>query len=147
MHALRAIVRGHWQAAILAVALALCMRAILPAGYMISSATGADSSQILTLALCNADGSGAMTTQVSVPVDGHGVDSKGTQGGDKQQGKANPDCAYSSLSMAAMGGASAPLLALALAFLLALGVAPVRQLPFGQIAYLRPPLRGPPAMA
>ena len=146
MHALRAMIRGHWQAAILAVALALCMKALLPAGYMMSTVAGENSSQVLTLALCNAERGSMMSAQVILPAAAHAGDDKTAHDGD-HQGKANPACAYSSLSMAAMGGASAPLLALALAFILALGVAAVPNLPFGQIAYLRPPLRGPPAQA
>ncbi|MGC1470359.1 MAG: hypothetical protein WA793_13375, partial [Sphingorhabdus sp.] len=56
-------------------------------------------------------------------------------------------CAYSATSMAALGGADAPLLAIALLFILALGFAPVEPLQLQQTNHLRPPLRGPPALA
>ena len=45
------------------------------------------------------------------------------------------------------GAGDAALLALAFAFILVLGLAPVRHLAFQRNSYLRPPLRGPPAAA
>lgn len=141
MHTLRALLFGHRRIAILVVALALGMKALLPAGYMVSSAAEG-ASRVLTLALCHEGGDGAtVASSVAVPV------GKVAPDGHDSHAKADGQCPYSSLSMAAMGGASAPLLALALAFILALGLTPVRRLPFGPIPHLRPPLRGPPALA
>jgi len=56
-------------------------------------------------------------------------------------------CAFSPLAFAALGGADAPLLAIALAFILAFGFASTPPLRLARIAGLRPPLRGPPARA
>ncbi len=141
MHALRALLFGHRRIAILVMALALGMKALLPAGYMLSSAAES-ATGVLTLALCHEGGKGAtVASSVAVPA------GKAAQDGHDSHAKADGQCPYSSLSMAALGGASAPLLALALAFILALGLVPARRLPFGPIAHLRPPLRGPPAHA
>jgi len=49
--------------------------------------------------------------------------------------------------MATLGAADVLLLALALAFIFALGIAPSRPAPPARAAHLRPPLRGPPAFA
>lgn len=67
--------------------------------------------------------------------------------GDHQDGsKADHPCAFSGLGMSAMGGADLGLLAIAIAYVLALGfgaiVAPSRAV----AARLRPPLRAPPAL-
>ena len=141
MHALRAFLLGHRGLAAFAVALALCMKVLLPVGYMLSSSLDGSSTRVLTLALCHTGSEdGPTVANVTVPVDGQAKgDGKGTSG------KADGQCAYSSLSMSAVGGASPALLALAFAIILALGLAPARRLPFGRIAYLRPPLRGPPS--
>ena len=141
MHALRAFLSGHGRIAILVVALALCMKVLLPAGYMLSSAAGGDSTRILVLTLCNAGDDSPAVARIALPGKDKGHEAP------TDHGKADGQCAYSALSMAAMGGASAPLLALAFAVILALGLAPARRLPFGRIAHLRPPLRGPPATA
>jgi hypothetical protein len=49
--------------------------------------------------------------------------------------------------MAGLGGVDMALLALALAFILALGFAPLRPARAASTRFLRPPLRGPPAGA
>jgi len=133
MHSLRASILGKRHLALLLIALALLMKAVLPAGYMVSSA-----SKILTITICS-DGTGSATkAQIEIPA-------KGTPEGD--HGKLDGHCPYSSLSMAAMGGAPALLLALTFAFTLLLGLPPARHLPFLRATHLRPPLRGPPATA
>ncbi|HIQ17418.1 MAG TPA: hypothetical protein EYH41_05390 [Novosphingobium capsulatum] len=79
-----------------------------------------------------------MTAKIAIPMKGEPSDSTGKQG--------KGDCPFSSLSMASMTGADPALLALALAFILALGFAPVRTSHPKRVSYLRPPLRGPPAL-
>ena len=129
MQSLRASILGKRHLALLLIALALFMKAVLPAGTMVFA-----SPTILTVTICH-DGTGAVTkAQIEIA-------SKG------DQGKVDGHCLYSSLAMAATAGAPAALLALAFAFILLLGLAPARRLPFRRAAYLRPPLRGPPATA
>lgn len=116
------------------LAAALCVKALIPSGYMI----GSSSTMLLTVTIC-ADGTGThQTSTIAIQKD---EGSKEQSGG---HGKADTPCAFTALSMASLGGADAPLLALALLFILALGFAPrVFPTPTGR-AYLRPPLRGPP---
>jgi hypothetical protein len=72
------------------------------------------------------------------------VPSEGKSG---EHAKAQATCAWGLLAMAAVAAADVLLLALALAFILALGLGPSRAAARFQPAYLRPPLRGPPALA
>jgi len=59
--------------------------------------------------------------------------------------KADGPCAFSALSMSAMGGADVALLAVALAFILLLGTAFVPQFFAQRGLRWHPPLRGPPS--
>lgn len=119
--------------AVMAVIAALCMKIVVPTGFMI----GQDS-RVLTVQLCT-DGLGhAVTAKIAIPMKGEPSDSSG------KQGKA--ECPFASLSMASMAGADPALLALALAFILALGFAPTHVSKPKRVSHLRPPLRGPPAL-
>jgi hypothetical protein len=130
--ALRALFRTHRHLALALVTLALAMKMLVPSGYMLS-----DRAHVLTITIC-ADASGALTTrQVVVPSDGTSGEHAKTEG----------NCAWAVLATGALGGADVLLLALALAFILALGHSSSRPVPPTRAAYLRPPLRGPPALA
>ena len=137
MASLRRLLRDHRRCALLLVALALAIRGLVPAGYMIGGQT-----TTLTIAVC-ADASGAQQfRQIVVPHDG--------KSGAPMQGDHAKDggvCAWSSLAMGAVAGADPVLLALALAFILALGFAPATVPTPRAFARLRPPLRGPPLPA
>ena len=124
------------------VALALGVRALIPAGYMPVEA-GAKG-QMLAISIC-ADGSGsaAQGRQMLIPFSGKIDPSQ--SGSDSHDGKGQ--CAFSTLALAALGGADAPLLAIALAFILTVGFEATPPLRLARIAGLRPPLRGPPARA
>lgn len=133
MLTMRTFLMGHRCLAILVVMAALCMKIVVPAGFMIGP-----NSKVLTVQLCT-DGLGhAVTAKIAIPMKGDPSDSTGKQG--------KGDCPFSSLSMASMTGADPALLALALAFILALGFAPARTSHPKRVSYLRPPLRGPPAL-
>ena len=133
MSLLRALLMRHRVLAMLMVLVALCMKIVVPTGYMIGQ-----NSRVLTVQIC-ADSLGHSTTaKIAIPMNGDPSDSSG------KQGKA--ECPFASLSMASMTGADPALLALALAFILALGFAPVRASHAKRVFYLRPPLRGPPAV-
>jgi hypothetical protein len=132
MGALRTFLLNHRGLAFAILLMTLCMKAIVPAGTMIGAKT-------LTIEVC-ADASGQhQTRQISVPMTG--------KSGDADTHKAAGSCAYSALSLALLGGADPLLLALALAFIIALGFhrAPPRRL--ARTPHLRPPLRGPPSLA
>lgn len=123
--------RHHALACILVMA-ALCMKLLVPAGFMLGH-----NSKVLTVEICT-DGMGpAVTKQLIIPMKG--------QPGDTSSKAGKGDCPFSSLSMASVDGADQLLLALALAFILALGFAAVRTSLPKPVFHLRPPLRGPPA--
>jgi hypothetical protein len=136
----RAFFRDHRRFAALLVALALAMKALVPGGYMIGQ-----QGKVLTVTIC-ADASGTgLTRQIVVPTSES--ESQSDRGKSGEHGKSDSPCPYAALGMAALGGADTVLLALALAFILALGFAPLRPVRPERRAYLRPPLRGPPAQA
>jgi hypothetical protein len=134
MHRLRAYTRDHRWLAIWLVALALCMKIMVPSGFMVGM--GAES---LSITIC--DGRGPeQTRQINLPQSGHSHDNPA------EQGKMSDACPYAALGMAALSGTPAMLLVVALAFIMARGtwppVVPQPALRF----FLRPPLRGPPAL-
>ncbi len=130
---MRALLLQHRFLAILVVMAALCMKIVVPTGFMIGQ-----NSKVLTVQLCTDSLGHAVTAKIAIPMKGEPGDSSG------KQGKA--ECPFASLSMASMTGADPALLALALAFILALGFAPTPTSLPKRVSYLRPPLRGPPAL-
>lgn len=132
MAPLRALLHDHRRLAALLLALALCMKLLVPGGMMI----GGSDSTVLTVTIC-ADASGLQQTrQIVVP-----------HSGQDDGAKAAADCPYAGLGMPGLAGADPVLLALALAFILALGFAAARPAPTLRTSHVRPPLRGPPAFA
>ena len=135
MNAFRAFLRSLRQLAALLFMATLCMKVLVPAGFMI----GQDS-KVLTVQLCN-DGLGHnLTKQIAIPMNGEPSDSGG------KHEKADGACPFSALSMASLSGADQALLAVALAFILALAFAPTQVVLPKRVFHLRPPLRGPPAI-
>lgn len=137
MASLRALTRRNARLTLVVVALVLAVKALVPAGYMIAS-TG---ERFLTVTIC-ADASGVpKQMQIAIP-------SKDRKGSDHSEtaDKAQP-CAFSGVGHAALGGADPVLLAAALAFILLVGFAPLTAPPARDIAFLRPPLRGPPSLS
>jgi hypothetical protein len=116
------------------MALALCVKALVPSGYMIFAG-----SKTITVGLCT-DGMGApQTMTITIPMD------PASPGDPQHQSKSDTPCAFTALSMGALGGADAPLLALALAFILLLGTSFVPQMFAQSGVRWHPPLRGPPS--
>ncbi len=137
MGSLRTLLGHHRLLAALLLALALAMKALVPAGTM-----PAPSARLLTVSICADMSGGAMVRQIAIPMSGKPADSRSTQG------KGEATCPYASaLGMAALGGADAPLLALALAFIVALVLLTSRAAPPSTRFHLRPPLRGPPVIS
>lgn len=137
MFSLRAFSHRYAQLTLVLVVLALAVKALVPAGYMISST----SERFLTVTIC-ADASGT-PKQMRIA-----ISDKNEKGGDHSEAadKSQP-CAFSGLGHAALGGADPLLLAAALAFILLVGLAPLRSPPARDIPFLRPPLRGPPSLS
>jgi hypothetical protein len=133
---LRNFLGTHRRLASLLIAMAIAMKALVPAGYMLAPQV-----TVLTVTIC-ADALGKrITHDIAVPKKaGHGE-------GSAEQSKGANTCSWSSLSMAALGGAAPELLALALAFVLALGFMPSAPSVARIASWLRPPLRAPPILA
>ena len=136
MQSLRALIRENRQLALALLVLAFCIKAIIPAGFMVS----ASSDTVLTVTICSDASNGLKQMQLAIPAKAQGS-------GHSDSAKKGEHCAFSGLAKVAVGGADAFLLALAFAFILVLGLAPAKRLPLQQRAYLRPPLRAPPASA
>lgn len=133
---MRALIREHRHFALALLVVAFCIKAVIPAGFMVS----ASSDTVLTVSICSDATNGLTQMQLVIP-------GKDRASSHSDPAKKDSHCAFSGLTQAAVGGADASLLALAFAFVLALGLAPTPHLPFRRLAHLRPPLRGPPATA
>ena len=135
MRTLRTLLFSRRRLALTLVALVLCMKALVPAGFMLS-----DPAHSLTVTICTGTAQ-TSTQQIALPA------KDGERGDGTGHGKGDTQCSWASHSHAATGGGYAPLLAAALAFILALGFLPAPALPLQRTPFLRPPLRGPPATA
>lgn len=135
MNPLRAMTATHRKLALLLVVVTLLAKALVPSGYMVDG-----SFKTLTVQICADSSGGVITKQLTVPIK-HGP---GAASG--QAAKDGGICAFTALSSGSLAAADIELLAAALAFILALGFA-AQAAPFrAALSWLRPPLRGPPAL-
>jgi len=141
MHALRRYLFAHRRYAALLVALALCVKLLVPTGYMFAP-SGSDS---LTLQICNGQGGGAVEIALTRKADSGSKTDAAHHG--NEPGHGNEHCGYSALGMSALTGDAPLFLALAIAFILALGFAPVATPALQRRRHATPPLRGPPLTA
>ncbi len=132
MKGLRGILLRNRGLAMALVALALAMRALIPAGFMPGSTTTSS----FTVLVC-ADAT-AIHAPVTITVAKQNA---------PEQAKANEHCAFAGLGMAALGGADPVLLATAIAFLIALGFGPVALPALRRAPRALPPPCGPPALS
>ena len=128
MSTFRLFIRDHRALAVWLIALAFAMKLAVPAGFM-PSAQGST----ITVEVCN--GTGPIT--ISIP----GLPDKNPDHGAKEQ-----PCAFSGLSAPLLGATDPVLLVAALAFAFVVAIHWVAATPTRAPAYLRPPLRGPPAI-
>lgn len=126
--------RNRWLALMLVV-LAIGMKAMVPSGYMLG-----EQSKTLTFQICDGKGSQGKAS-VTIPVSGK------EDGGKGPMAKHDGICPHSTLSHSAMTGADPIQLALALLFIFAMGFAALVLRVRAHVLHLRPPLRGPPALA
>ncbi len=136
MSILRTFVRDHRNLALWLVLIALCMKALVPSGYMIGT-----HSKTLTVEMCGDASGSRYTMQISIPMNSESSPSE------SGHGKADSACPYSALSIESLAGTDSVLLTLALAFIIAIGFLPLTSRQIGRSPYLRPPLRGPPVFA
>ncbi|MES2498557.1 MAG: DUF2946 family protein [Pseudomonadota bacterium] len=133
MHAVRRLLSDHRRLAFVLLALVLAIRALWPAGVMPSLSQGH-----IVISLCTGQGPVQMT--MALPKADQG------SGGEQRNDAADPPCAFSGLTGFALPAADPVLLAVAIMFVLAQGVRTVPRLHHSAPAFLRPPLRGPPAL-
>jgi len=127
----------EWRTwAMMLVAIALLIRGLVPAGYMV-----APSALTLSVQICSGVDGQHSSVKIVVPRSAQGQDRSGGQS------QKNPPCAFSALSMASIAGADSLLLAEALAFILIKGTHLAALTVYRPFAHLRPPLRGPPSFA
>ncbi|NML93058.1 hypothetical protein HHL27_05175 [Novosphingobium sp. TW-4] len=136
MRGLRAILLRNRTLAMALVALALAMRALIPAGFM----PGKTATSSFTVLVC-ADATG-LHSPMTITVAKHGAPAQAPE-----QAKANEHCAFAGLGMAALSGADPALLAAAIAFLVALGFGPVALPALRRAPRILPPPCGPPALS
>lgn len=129
MTSLRHYLRNRRHFALAIIMVALLMRLLVPVGFMPEVSAGK-----ITIALCT--GHGPAVIEMTVPGSGHHDPGKG----------AKPDmpCPFGSTSSVGLTGADPILLAIAIAFIMALSLRPVAITRVADAPHLRPPLRGPP---
>lgn len=133
MASLRTILAGHrWLAALLLAAV-LALKAVLPAGYMITGA-----SQVLTVTVCAESVGGQAVHQIVLPGKPQPLAPKGA---------GQDHCPQAPLGMAMLAGGDLFLVALAVAFAISFGLAPLAVPLLRRRTWLRPPPIGPPAAA
>ncbi|WP_294321440.1 hypothetical protein [uncultured Sphingomonas sp.] len=148
MSRVRRLFLTHNALAALVIAVALLMKAVVPAGFMPMLVEGR-----VVIALCSgfgpvppiAAGSAMAGMHHGTAMDAaHGAHDR--KDGGQHDNKPQP-CAFSGLSAPSLGGADPVVLAIAIAFVLMLGLRIVVALPVRRAVRLRPPLRGPPGIA
>ena len=121
--------------AVLICAATLLLKLLVPTGYMIDSDDGR-----FAITIC----SGVAPAKTTMDMPGMHGDMP-DHGKSKDHGKAEMPCAFSGLSAAVLGPIDPIQLAALIAFVLAIGLTTIVPPPPSQPAFLRPPLRGPPA--
>ena len=131
MTAIRAFFHQHRRMAMAVLLLAMAVKALVPMGFMLGADGGA-----LIIRVC--DGINHGPAAIAIPV-------KAPKGADKA-GHDQQACPFSALGHAGQAGADPIQIALALAFILLLGLAPPRAPTHLCAPRLRPPLRAPPVL-
>ncbi|WP_070154988.1 hypothetical protein [Sphingobium phenoxybenzoativorans] len=134
MHRLRRLVLANRPFACAIIALALIMKIAIPSGFMPTVSNGQ-----IVVSVCS--GMGPTTMVITIPGLEHGKSDGGSQ-----HGKTEQPCAFAGLSAPSLAAADPILLAAAILFVLALGMRPLLLTAASASPYLRPPLRGPPAI-
>lgn len=136
MRLLRNLIHARPHIAMFILAMTLCVKALVPSGYMVMAGE-----TTITVGLCSGFADGPQAATITIPID------KPAPGDPAHKGKSETPCAFTALSMASMSGADAPLLALALVFVMAVGLVARTSEPQVAAFRLLPPSQGPPAPA
>lgn len=116
------------------IAMALAMKALVPAGFMIETRD-----HVLTIAIC-ADASSGHVVAKQIVIPGKSA------GGQLAAGKSGEACPFSALSMVGASAVDPALLVVALAFILLQGFLPLVAPRVTSARRIRPPLRAPPVL-
>lgn len=150
MGSLRLLLRRNALAAWAVIAAALLMKAIVPAGFMpVMTASG------MAMLWCPgmtevapASMTMAMAPQASVmPGMTHHATATHHRQGEQAPAKSEGPCAFAGLTAPGLAGVDIVLLAIAFAAIVAAALLFKPIAPVARCAFLRPPLRGPPARA
>ena len=133
MHALRRFFLGHRRYAAIVIALALAVKVLVPAGFMPSVAGGR-----IAVTLCP----GAEPAMAAM-----GGMKHGSETGDRHEGTREAPCVFAGLSAPSLAAADPLLLAAAIVFVMASGFRIAVRPGVTEPPHLRPPSRGPPALA
>lgn len=135
MHGIRALIRRHRSAAVWLAALALLVKALVPAGYMV----GQSGTRTFDIIVCSDPTGGPVVEKLVIPFE---------KQSDHDGGRAaKGDCAFGALAYGGAPATDPALLIAAMAFILAFGFARVPAPSLRGFPRIRPPLRGPPASA
>lgn len=135
MRALRNYLLVRRALAIAVIVLALAIKALVPAGFMIETGN-----MVISVAICaDASGDHASSRDIVIPAKQPSGGSSKTEPGDS--------CAFAGHSPAVAAGADPVQVALALAFIILLGFLPVAMPLVSPGRRVRPPLRAPPAFS
>jgi len=135
MGALRNFLAARRGMAFAVIVLALAIKALVPAGFMIETGN-----RVLTFAICaDASGDHAFSREIVIPA-------KQVERGSSKS-KSGEGCSFAGHSAAGVSGADPVLLALALAFIALLGFLPVTLPLITPGRRIRPPLRAPPVFS
>ena len=131
---LRTLIDRHLPAMWMLVLLTMAMKLVVPVGFMPDLSAG----NVRLIVCTGMDSPAPMAAMRGMP--GHHHDHGGPQ-------KPDAPCPFAGLAAPALGGADPVQLAGAIAAILLAGVAAATPLRVRALAYLRPPLRGPPIRA
>lgn len=137
--------------ALLILGAALLLKLLVPTGYMID-ASGGRLSVIVCPGVVPRPAAPATPAVTHGDMAGHHQamadhDAPAHHDGPGQHGQVEMPCAFAGLSAAALGAIDPIQLAALIAFVLAIGMAPVVVPTVLRSVHLRPPLRGPPAFS
>ncbi len=143
MHAVRRLVQTHHVLAGTLLALALVLRVIIPTGFMPMVDNGR-----FVITVCSGTGPMVMAAPPAMShAMPHAMAAHDEPKPETEHRGADQPCAFAGLSMASLAAVDTVLLAIALLFMLALGLRGAAPIATAAAAYLRPPLRGPPTTA
>lgn len=132
----RHLKKHRWLAALLVI-FALSLKMVVPTGFMLDTSGGT-----ISVVMCSGTGPMKMMSMAEP-----GMAKPDMNKSQKDGHKSEQPCAFSGLSAPSLAAADPILLALAISFIIATVFRRAHQQLIGAPSFLRPPLRGPPAIS